>query len=134
MFVDVVGNFFRKVKCLVGKGKAYMKNMKNKLKDLEKTNLSMAISYLDANKLQDAYIRFKIINKLWPNNVDGIYFYALLLFFSEKKEKAIEILNKNRNNKDAKRLLEIIKEKDVDYVIDLVNENMIKLSGIRDVL
>lgn len=134
MLVDVVGNFFKKVKCFIRRINNYIKNVKSKLKNLEETNLNIAISYLDANKLQDAYTRFKIIHKLWPDNVDGIYFYALLLFFSEKKEKAIEILNKNRNDKDTKKLLEIIKEKDMDYVIDIVNENMIKLSGIRDVL
>lgn len=134
MFVDVIGSFFNKVKHLIVRIRIYVRNTKKKLKNLEETNINIAISYLDANKLQEAYNRFRIIHKLWPNNTDGIYFYGLLLFFSDKKEKAIEILNKNKDDKDVKKLIKIIIEKDMDYVIDIVNENMIKLSGIRDVL
>jgi len=135
MFIDLIGNFFKKIKLFINNIKDYVVSTKNKISNLEEVNINMAMNYLDENKLEDAYSRFKIIHKLWPNNIDGIYFYSLLLFFSNKKEEAIQILNKGRHDSNVKKLLDIVENKNVDYVFDVLeNSNGVMLSGIRDVL
>ena len=64
MFIDSIGNFFKKIKLSISNIKDYVINTKGKISNLEEVNINMAMNYLDENKLEDAYSRFKIIHKL----------------------------------------------------------------------
>lgn len=112
----------------------YLGSLKEKLNNLEDINLNLAKNLLNENKLTEAYYRFKIINFLWPNNIEGIFFYSLLLIFSNKTKQAIKTLEKAKNNEDIKKLLYIAKNKDADYILDLVEKNNIKILDIKNVL
>lgn len=133
MSFDYIDYISKKIKLFIDYVKNYISEIKYKLNNLESVNIKLAKQYLDSNRLNEAYSRLRIINFLWPNNVDGAYFYAILLVFSEKKEKAVNILNKF-DNEYISRLLYIINNYDSNYILDVVENNNIKLSELKNVL
>ena len=133
MSFDYIDYISKKIKLFVDYIKNYISDTKYKLNNLESTNIELAKQYLDNNKLNEAYSRLRIIHFLWPNNIDGAYFYAILLVFSEKKEKAVNILDKF-DNEYISRLLYIVNNYDSNYILDVVEKSNIKLSELKNVL
>lgn len=134
MSVDYVKYVSEKTKSIIANTKKCFSDLKEKLNNLEAVNIKLAKQYLDDNKLNEAYFRLKIIHLLWPNNVDGTYFYAVLLILSEKKDKAVEVLSKINNDEHINKLLHVAKDHNADYILDTVEKNNIKLSELSNVL
>ena len=134
MFFNRARYISKKIGLLDNYVKKWFVNIKQKLNNLEETNIELAKQYLDDNRLDEAYTRLRIVHFLWPNNVEGTYFYALLLIFSEKKEKAIEILNKVKSVEHIGKLLHIAKDYNSDYILDIIKKNDTKLSDLKNVL
>lgn len=111
-------------------------NIKENIHNLEEVNLNLALKYLNDNKLEEAFTRFKIMHLLWPENIDATYYYSLLLILSEKNEKAVNIINKSNNKDDVnlKKMLYVAENKDMRYILDIIDQHNIRLSEIKDVL
>lgn len=134
MSIDYVKYVSEKTKSIIVSTKKYFSDIRQKLNNLEDVNIKLAKQYLDDNRLNEAYFRLKIIHFLWPNNIDGTYFYAVLLILSEKRGKAVEILSKVNNNEYIDKLLYVAKNYDADYVLNIVEKNNIRLSELSNVL
>lgn len=69
--------------------------VREKLKDLQKTNYDLAIEHLRNGNIKEAIFRFKIVRKFWPQNyaahLDLIYCY-LILDEEENANDAIDYL------------------------------------------
>ena len=50
--------------------------MKEKSKNLLKTNVNLGLKHLNNDKISDAILRFKIISIIWPNHVKTYYYLA----------------------------------------------------------
>lgn len=134
MSFNCINRTFRVIKIIIGRTTRYFSILKHKLNNLEKTNIDLAKRYLDNNRLNEAYVRLKIINLLWSNNIDGIYYYAVLLIFLNKKNEAIKILNRVKDNKITNKLLYIAENFDGDYILNIIKEKGVKLSELENVL
>ena len=116
--------------------KSNFEDAKKNIGNLEEVNLNLAIRFINENKLEEAFTRLKIMHLLWADNIDGTYFYSLLLILSKKNEKAINIINnhKYKDNEDLQKMLYIAENHDMDYILNLIDKNDINLSEIKNVL
>jgi len=76
--------------------------IKEKCKDLHKTNFDLGNRHLEKGNLSEAILRFRIIKKFWPNDFDAYYQLAYCLVLKNKPRK-------------ARRVLEELLEKDPGY-------------------
>ncbi len=110
---DKIKEFFKKwtAKFLdfINLSKTFIKQQKEKLKNLYQTNYNTGMFHLEHGNLWDAAFRFKIIKKFWPDKLEAQYQYAICLVLEDMKNDAIallkDILKKDENYSDAKQLL-----------------------------
>ena len=76
-------------------------SIKEKCQDLQQTNYDLGIKHLENGRLPEAIIRFRIIKKFWPDNLDAKYQLAYCLSlkdkFNEAKQTLEELLEKSPN-------------------------------------
>ena len=68
--------------------------IKQKSKDLTGSNLELAKMHLQNNNLFDAKLRYKIVLKISPNNVEALCGLASIYFIQKKIQKAEEYFEK----------------------------------------
>jgi len=78
--------------------------IKNKSKDLSKTNYELGIKHLENGNLREAIFRFKITKKFWPENYEAYYelIYCLIMEgdFEEAQKVIEELLEKRPDYKE----------------------------------
>ncbi len=71
-----------------------LKTMKEKSRDLLKTNVNLGLKHLNNDKIGDAIFRFKIVSILWPNHVKTHYYLAHCYILQKKYDQADKSLQK----------------------------------------
>lgn len=84
--------------------------IRKKLENLNETNYRQGLKYLEKGDLRDAILRFRIVVKFWPDNLDAHYqlAYSLVLHNQPLKAKMVleELLSKHPDcNPKARELL-----------------------------
>ncbi len=73
--------------------------IRKKLENLSETNYQQGLKYLERGDIRDAILRFRIVVKFWPENLDAYYqlAYSLALNNQSFKAKLVleELLSKN---------------------------------------
>ncbi len=67
---------------------ADLKVMREKSKDLLKTNVNLGIKHINNDNISDAIFRFKIISIFWPNYVKTYYYLAHCYILKNNYRKA----------------------------------------------
>lgn len=117
-------------------------DMKEKISDvklkfgmLEENNLILVNDLILSDKLNEAYIRLRIINFLWPNNTEGAYLLALFYIFNKKTDKSLIVLNNLENkNEYVLKLIDIIKNDEISKIYDLLKNNDLSITELKNVL
>lgn len=100
---------------------AFVEGSKRELSNLYQTNYDTGMYHLEHGHLWDATLRFKIIKRFWPNRLEAQYEYAYCLVLQEMNGDAEtllkEILDKDPNYGDARKLLEQIEHGDTKKMV-----------------
>jgi tetratricopeptide (TPR) repeat protein len=67
--------------------------IKNKSKNLSKTNYELGIKHLEQGNLQEAIFRFKITKKFWPENYEAYYELIYCLIMEQDLEEAQKVID-----------------------------------------
>jgi tetratricopeptide (TPR) repeat protein len=67
--------------------------IKDKLKDLSKTNYDLGIKHLEQGNLKEAIFRFKITKKFWPQNYEAYYELIYCLVMENELEEAQKVID-----------------------------------------
>jgi tetratricopeptide (TPR) repeat protein len=91
--------------------KNYLADFRHKLSNLSDTNYDLGLYHLHRQNLNDAIIRFKLIDKfLRPDDPKANYLLGWCYFFKNKAEKAIHHLNKAKAKLEDKVKLGVFLE------------------------
>ncbi len=88
--IDKLSNFFDRFFAYVV---VEYRIIKEKLKDLSKTNYNLGIRYLEEGNLKEAIFRFKITKKFWPHNYEAYYELIYCLVLSNEFEEAQKVVD-----------------------------------------
>ncbi|MDA9573713.1 hypothetical protein N9R48_02160 [Rickettsiales bacterium] len=115
--------FFQKQSKIIVKKNAFTKNLnsildsiinefiaiRQKISNLEKVNMDLALYHKSKGDLKETKIRFWILSKLWPKNNEAKYQLALCYFNENNYIKTHQILQNisNPDSKMAKKIAEI---------------------------
>ncbi len=66
--------------------------IREKTKDLRSTNYDLGFQHLEAGRITDAIIRFRIVKKMWPDLYEAYYHLAYCLVLKNKLNQAREVL------------------------------------------
>lgn len=122
-------NFFNRAKeqalSLFDRAKNFIEDSKNKFENLYQTNYNTGMYHLEHGNLWDATLRFKIVKRFWPNQLDGQYQYAVCLVLQEMNGDAKlvleDILAKEPDNSKAEDLLQKIETGKTKEMVDEFN-------------
>ncbi len=112
--------FFQKQSKIIVKKNAFTKNLnsildsiinefitiRQKISNLEKVNMDLALYHKGKGDLKETKIRFWIMCKLWPKNNEAKYQLALCYFNENNYIKSRQILQ-NISNPDSKMVKKI---------------------------
>jgi len=73
--------------------------IREKLKDLEKTNFNLGRLHLEKGNLREATFRFYLMTKFYPHNLDALYELAYCYALKEKYVKSQKTLENLLNKK-----------------------------------
>lgn len=100
--------------------KMHLKDFKNRLNNLTETNYNLGLYHLHNKNLNDAIIRFKLIEMFFnPNDSKANYMLGWAYFLKNNPKKAIYYLKKS-NHKDKDTLLNFLEN--INICIDIPNE------------
>jgi len=95
-------------------------NLKEKITNLSETNYQLGIAHLKKGHIWEALSRFKITLFFWPHNYKASYQYAYCLLLGDKIDNAkftlIKIIREHPDYKEAVKLLNAIKNQEIDKV------------------
>lgn len=66
--------------------------IREKMKDLSKTNYDLGMKHLERGLVLEAIFRFKMVKRFWPDNYEAYYQLAYCLILVEKFDQAEEII------------------------------------------
>lgn len=96
----------------------------NKLKNLTKTNFNLGLYHLNKNNLNDAILRFNLVNWLTPNYAESHYYLACSYYLKKEYKKSkkhfLKTLELEPNHEKAKYRLNQLSEKKpstIPYII-----------------
>lgn len=97
---------------------------KQKIDNLYKTNYDTAMFHLKHGNFNDANLRFKIMEKFYPKDIDIKYNRAICFLATNKKNKAI---------KKLEEILKINPEiKEIQNLLSEINNNTIILYNFKE--
>lgn len=67
--------------------------IKEKLKDLSRTNYDLGMKHLEEGNIKEAIFRFKITKKFWKDNYDAYYQLIYCLILDNKFEAAQKVID-----------------------------------------
>jgi tetratricopeptide (TPR) repeat protein len=67
--------------------------IREKMKDLSKTNYDLGLKHLEKGNLKEAVFRFKLVKKFWPHNYEAYYQLAYSLVLLEKYVEARAVID-----------------------------------------
>lgn len=67
---------------------ADLKVMREKSKDLLKTNVNLGLKHLNDDKISDAIFRFTLVRLFWPNYIKSYYYLAHCYILKGRYRKA----------------------------------------------
>ncbi len=83
-------------------------SIKEKSKNLQKTNYELGLKHLEDGNISEAIFRFRIVKKFWPDLLEANYYLAYCLFLKDRKFEAKKLLEefiKRNPNVDDKTIL-----------------------------
>lgn len=88
--------------------------MKEKLHNLEETNINLGKYHLSNDNLSDAIFRFKFASFFWPKSIEAKYYLAYCYFLKKRFEKSkailLKLLEDNPYHEESNKLLNKINE------------------------
>ena len=108
--INQLSNFFGKIfKSITSEHKI----IKEKMKDLYRSNYDLGIKHLKNGNVKEAIFRFRIIRKFWPNNYDAYYQLIYCLMLNNELEEAQKIIDDLliRNPNDKEKINKLLSRK-----------------------
>lgn len=101
----------------------FINSNREKLKNLYQTNYQNGMYHLEHGNLWDATLRFKIIKRFWPKQLEAQYQYAICLVLQNMTRDARALLNDIlKNNPDYVEARDLLNDVENDNTAKIIEE------------
>lgn len=103
----------------------YFGNVKTKVNNLRGVNIGQAVDYFELGMLNECHNRLKIILRLWPNDDYAKYLMGLLYTINRDNDDALKYLESVKDFKKSysEKLINIIRSNKSEKVINAYQES-----------